>query len=145
MEAIKLLNYIITILFFVCYAYQFFYIGVPLLRKPRPHRPSVPHRFAVLISARNEEAVIGNLIASIQAQTYDASLVDIFVVADNCTDKTADVAAAAGAKVWKRFDLERVGKAMPSPIFSTTLTAGVMMASLSLTRIMYWMNTILRK
>ena len=110
MEAIKFLNYIITILFFVCYAYQFFYIGVPLLRKPRPHRPAVLHRFAVLISARNEEAVIGNLLASIHAQTYDASLVDVYVVADNCTDRTADVAAAAGAKVLKRFNLERVGK-----------------------------------
>ena len=100
MTAIKTLNAVITALFFLCYAYQFCYILVPLLLGPRPHRaPARLHRFAVLISARNEEAVIGNLIASLRHQSYDASLVDIFVVADNCTDRTAAVAAAVPATV----------------------------------------------
>ena len=111
MTAIKTLNAVITALFFLCYAYQFCYILVPLLLGPRPHRaPARLHRFAVLISARNEEAVIGNLIASLRHQSYDASLVDIFVVADNCTDRTAAVAAEAGATVLERFDKVLVGK-----------------------------------
>ena len=38
------------------------------------------------------------------------SLYDIFVVADNCTDKTAEVASAAGANVHERFNKEEVGK-----------------------------------
>ena len=45
------------------------------------------HRYAVLISARNEEAVIGQLLESIKRQSYDGGLVTTFVVADNCTDE----------------------------------------------------------
>lgn len=110
MEAIKLINAVITVLFFLCYAYQFAYLPVPFLRKQRLHSKIRMHRYAVLISARNEAAVIGNLIASIRAQTYDASLVEIFVVADNCTDQTAQIAREAGAHVLERFDLQHIGK-----------------------------------
>lgn len=62
------------------------------------------HKYAILIAARNEEAVIGNLIASIQAQDYPKELVDVFVVADNCTDGTAAVATKAGAICYERKD-----------------------------------------
>lgn len=64
------------------------------------------HKYAVLIAARNEEAVIGNLIESIRLQDYPAELVKIFVVADNCTDNTAEIAEKAGAVCYKRFDNE---------------------------------------
>ena len=62
------------------------------------------HTYAIMIAARNEEAVIGNLIDSIKGQDYDMSLVKIFVVADNCTDKTAHIAKLKGATVYERFD-----------------------------------------
>jgi len=68
------------------------------------------HRYAVVISARNESCVIGNLIESVKNQTYPGELVDIFVIADNCTDNTAAVARAAGATVFERTNLELVGK-----------------------------------
>lgn len=61
-------------------------------RKPLPE--GVPHRFAVLIAARNEAAVIGNLIDSLKQQNYPAELIDIYVVAGNCTDCTAEIAHA---------------------------------------------------
>lgn len=70
----------------------------------------IRHRYGVLIAARNEEAVIANLIGSIKAQTYDENLVDIFVVADNCTDQTATIARDAGATVYERFNKVQVGK-----------------------------------
>ena len=110
METIKIVNAVLTALFFLCYAYQFFYVPVALPRQRRRDTPPSGRRYAVLISARNEEQVIGNLLASLRSQTYDPSLVEIFVVADNCTDGTARVAAAAGAHVFERFDLSRVGK-----------------------------------
>lgn len=110
MEYLKTASSILTILFFVCYAYQFVYMAVSLVSKPRPHRADKPHRFAVLICARNEERVIGTLIRSLTEQTYPSELVDIFVMADNCTDRTAEVAATAGARVWRRRDSVRVGK-----------------------------------
>jgi cellulose synthase/poly-beta-1,6-N-acetylglucosamine synthase-like glycosyltransferase len=68
------------------------------------------HHLAVLICARNESAVIGDLIDSLHAQTYPAQYVHIFVMADNCTDDTAAVAASHGARVYVRHNTELVGK-----------------------------------
>lgn len=68
------------------------------------------HKFAAIIAARNEETVIGSLIESIQLQNYPRELIDIIVVADNCTDSTAEVAEKAGAIVYKRFNKVEIGK-----------------------------------
>ena len=69
-----------------------------------------PHRFGVVIAARNESMVIGNLLRSIKNQTYPAELIDIFVVADNCTDNTAEIAQQEGAVVYQRVNRQQVGK-----------------------------------
>jgi len=69
-----------------------------------------PHRFAVLIFARNEERVIGQLLASLAAQDYPAEAFDVFVTADNCTDATAAVARKAGAITVERSDPGPRGK-----------------------------------
>ena len=55
------------------------------------------HKYAILIPARNEETVIGNLINSIKKQDYPQDLITISVVADNCTDNTAQIAREKGA------------------------------------------------
>lgn len=110
MKTIIYLNWVISIVFTLCYAYQFFYIFVGLLKKPKSYSALANHRYAVVISARNERSVIGQLIQSIKAQNYPADLVDVFVVADNCTDDTAQVARDAGALVYERFNTEQVGK-----------------------------------
>ena len=68
------------------------------------------HKFALIISAHNEEAVIGNMVESLNALDYDDDSYDIFVIADNCTDKTAQRAAEAGAIVYERADKEKRGK-----------------------------------
>lgn len=62
------------------------------------------HKYAVLVAARNEDNVIGQLVESIRAQDYPSELVTIFVVADNCTDNTAGVARDYGAICYERFD-----------------------------------------
>jgi cellulose synthase/poly-beta-1,6-N-acetylglucosamine synthase-like glycosyltransferase len=67
-------------------------------------------RFAIVVPAHNEERVIEMLIRSCRAIDYPAELVDIYVVADNCTDATAEVAAAAGASVIRRENREERGK-----------------------------------
>ena len=110
MDTIKTINYIIGMIFLVCYSYQFFYILIPFLFRARHRKPASAHNYAVLISARNEEKVISQLISSIRKQNYDQSLITVFVVADNCTDATARTARAAGAVVYERFDAQRVGK-----------------------------------
>ena len=111
METLANINFGLGILLFICYGYQIFYVFVPFFRKHRRHKiPIKRNRLAVLISARNEEAVIGNLLESINDQDYDKSYVKVFVVADNCTDKTASISRDRGAFVYERFDTERIGK-----------------------------------
>lgn len=92
------------------YFYQFYYVIVGLTKKSNMLIAHKDHKYAVVIAARNESAVIGQLINSIKKQKYPSSLVDIYVVADNCTDTTAEVAEKAGATVFKRFNTQLVGK-----------------------------------
>jgi len=65
------------------------------------------HKYAIVIAARNEEKVIGNLLDSIKNQDYPSEYIDVFVVADNCTDKTAEIVREKGAVCYERFDSER--------------------------------------
>lgn len=110
MKAIIFFNCVISVIFTLCYAYQFFYIFVGLLKKPKKFSAKKQHRFAVVVSARNESSVIGNLISSIRNQNYPQEFLDIFIIADNCTDNTAEIARSAGAIVYERFNKEQVGK-----------------------------------
>ena len=81
-------------------------VGFFFTKKFEPAKKN--HKYAILIPARNEEAVIGNLIKSIDRQDYPSDLLTVFVVADNCTDNTAKVAREHGAICYERFnDLER--------------------------------------
>ena len=106
-------NLLIFALFTVFYAYQLFYVVAALWhdrkRIPTPAAKKL-HKFAAVISARNESAVIGELVHSIKKQNYPAELLDVFVIADNCTDNTAAVAERAGAIVFERFNRQQVGK-----------------------------------
>lgn len=111
METIAKINLFLSIMFTLCYLYQAVYIFVPMIKKNKPSQhPVVMHRFGVLISARNEESVIGHLVTNIREQNYPSELVTIFVVADNCSDDTAKVARNAGAVVYERFNNQQVGK-----------------------------------
>ena len=94
----------------LCYVYQIIYLFLPLFRKKPAAQGSGLQRYAILIAARNEEAVLPHLLSSIQAQDYPAERIRVFVVADNCTDKTAQVARQGGAVVFSRFSTHRVGK-----------------------------------
>ena len=107
---VDIFNFCVFITFTICYTYQLYYVLVVLSRKPKQLVAKKNHRYAVVVSARNESAVIGDLIHSIKVQNYPTELIDVFVIADNCTDKTADVAREAGAIVFKRFNTEQVGK-----------------------------------
>ena len=103
-------NQIIGILFLICYSYQLLYVPVALWRRHKVVRSAPLRRYAVLISARNEEAVITHLIDSIRQQDYSQENLDVYVVADNCTDNTAGAAREAGAIVYRRSDRVHVGK-----------------------------------
>lgn len=69
-------------------------------------------RFAVIIPAHNEGHVIGQLLKSIACQQYPKDRLDVFVVADGCTDNTAQIAACFGAKVLIKSDNQSKAKAV---------------------------------
>ena len=67
-------------------------------------------RFAVLVPAHDEEVLISRTVSNLLAQDYPGGRFDVHVVADNCTDRTAELARAAGAQVHERHDLSARGK-----------------------------------
>ncbi len=78
------------------------YLATALMSWRRPVdygcRPAAT-RFGVLIAARNEEAVIGELVQSLKNQLYPSQLYDIWVIPNNCTDQTGQAALQSGARV----------------------------------------------
>lgn len=102
MEALSAINFLLAALFAACYCYQAVFLGARLLRKRRTFTARKLCRYAVLIAARNESAVIAQLLESIRQQDYPQDLLDIYVVADNCTDGTASIAREHGARVFER-------------------------------------------
>ena len=72
--------------------------------KDKPLVEDKEHRFMMIIPAHNEEKVIKELVESLQNLDYNKKLYDIYVIADNCTDNTAQIAKEAGAIVYERFD-----------------------------------------
>lgn len=114
MKTINTINSILYIALTVLYFYQFIYIVIALIgdkkKKLDTYEAKKLHKFAFIIAARNEQAVIGNLINSIKQQNYPAELIDVIVVADNCTDDTAQIAREHGAICYERFNNMLVGK-----------------------------------
>ena len=96
------------VLVYILTAYWCYQTGISLCSliklKDKPYLTNKNHKFMAIIPAHNEERVVANLIESLKNQTYDKNLYDIYVIADNCTDNTANVARRAGAIVLERFD-----------------------------------------
>jgi hypothetical protein len=86
-------------------AYLLLLLWAAAKARPRPARAPRGVRLAVVVPAHDEEAGIETTVVSLRA----AGATPI-VVADNCSDATADRARGAGATVWERRDEERRGK-----------------------------------
>ncbi len=102
---IKIINYIWLIISIIYATRAVFAVGGAFTTRKFKKAQKL-HKYAILVAARNEESVIGNLIESIRQQDYPEELIDIFVVADNCTDSTAQIARDLGAICYERFDQE---------------------------------------
>jgi hypothetical protein len=70
-------------------------------RRPPAAHPPGRLRFAVVIPAHDEEASLGETLASLTMLDYPRALVETVVIAHNCTDGTAQLAAEAAATVWE--------------------------------------------
>ena len=105
MEYLYILKQVLVYILTAYWCYQTAISLCSLIKlKDKPYLTNKKHKFMAIIPAHNEERVVSNLIESLKNQTYDKDLYDIYVIADNCTDNTANVARRAGAIVLERFD-----------------------------------------
>ena len=109
-QIMGIINLCLGAIFTICYFYQFIYIFIAYLGKKKVFADAAPKKLAILIAARNESQVIHNLINSLNAQDYPKDSYKIFLVADNCTDNTAEIARAHGAVVYERQNQVEKGK-----------------------------------
>ena len=111
MKYIYILQQAIAWIIVIYWLYQLIISACSLIKfKEKPLIKDKKHKFMMILPAHNESAVIGALIESLQKLDYPKELYDIYVIADNCTDNTAQIARDAGAIVLERFDEEKKTK-----------------------------------
>ena len=104
MNYVEIVNLIFTVLFtllsLVMAHFVIFAVVGTFARKTYPKTDKIDH-YGLIIPARNEEKVVAGLIESIQKSRYPQDKLHIFVIAHNCTDRTAEVARRHGATVYE--------------------------------------------
>ncbi|HBC96689.1 MAG TPA: glycosyl transferase family 2 [Clostridium sp.] len=108
-----IIRYTSCILTYTVYIITIYYLCVSffgIVRKKSSGEVEPKRSFALIIAAHNEEIVIEDIIESLKDLDYPKKLYDIFVIADNCTDKTALKARKKGAFVYERNSVGRRGK-----------------------------------
>lgn len=100
-----MLNVVLQIIsiFFGIYSLYYVFTGLFAFRKPKERilKTNKEHKFQIIIAARNEEMVIGNLIDSLKKQNYDKEKYEINVIVNNSTDNTYEVSKKHGANTIK--------------------------------------------
>ena len=105
MDYLGILQMALVWIITIFWLYQILISATALIKlKDKPLIKNKNHKFMAIIPAHNEAGVVANLIESLKNQDYDKNLLDIYVIADNCTDNTAQIAREAGAIVYERFD-----------------------------------------
>jgi glycosyltransferase involved in cell wall biosynthesis len=107
-EIVLLLPFAILLLPVLVYATEVFSACLFFRSKKHSSPNNVRPSLAVLIPAHNEATGIGKTLFSVKPQLQPGDM--LLVVADNCTDTTAQEAQAAGATVLSRENKEERGK-----------------------------------
>jgi cellulose synthase/poly-beta-1,6-N-acetylglucosamine synthase-like glycosyltransferase len=98
LQLIYYLFFSITLFYGFYYLFTGFYgFFKPKKFRIKPTRPK--YKFAIIVAARNEEAVIGSLVTSLLNSNYPDDLYEVYVAVNNTTDHTAENAKKAGAKI----------------------------------------------
>lgn len=120
MSCAWLMSFVFTLYFFYYAVY-----AVLSLRRGRPQRRCEPQtRFALVIAARNEECVIGQLVESLRQQDYPDELYEIIVAPNNCTDDTrGSCPPAAPESSIAAFRVRSKGEVL-TQVFDTLLEEG---------------------
>ena len=106
---LEVLLFVACVPVLACCGYLF---GLTLLSaRPGARSDILPTtRFVAVIPAHDERLNVGSTVESLLAANYPEHLRRVLVVADNCTDDTADRAREAGAEVLVRDDASKRGK-----------------------------------
>lgn len=80
------------------------------IKRPEPKVSDKVNRFAILVPAHNEELLIASFCESIENIDYPIDHREVFIIADNCSDKTAEICSSYPVTVLSRFDDTDKGK-----------------------------------
>lgn len=100
----------ITVFVMGCYFFSISIFGWIKRKEENAFNYPPKKKFALVIAAHNEELVIAHIIDSLFRQNYPKELYNVFVIADNCTDRTAEIAKKHGANVFIRENQKQKGK-----------------------------------
>ncbi len=98
----NLLKILVIIINFISISYMLYYVIIAVFAFKKEKiklRNNIKKKFAVVIPARNEEIVIGNLIQSLNNQNYPKGKYDVFVLPNNCEDNTEEVAKSYNVQI----------------------------------------------
>ncbi len=98
---VNFIFFIIFTVFSLMMIHFIFFSIVGLFTYKKYPKAKVQHKYGLIIPARNEEKVVGNLIKSIQKNKYPQDKLQIFLIAHNCTDRTAEIGRELGATVYE--------------------------------------------
>jgi len=90
--------------------YQLFMTFFGWYRNKRKAQFEPQKSFAILVAAHNEEQVVGALLENLKKLDYPKELYDVFVICDNCTDKTAEISRSHGVYAYERHNKNLRGK-----------------------------------
>lgn len=99
---------IFSILEILLSLYMVYFVAIAIgafFKKRKINESDIKKKFAILVPARNEERVIRNLLVSLKNQNYDDKKYDIFVLPNNCTDRTEEMCEIEDVNIIK-FDEE---------------------------------------
>jgi len=111
MVIVEIIQYILALIFGLILAYQLLLSLIALTGKRildfATHRK---RKFAIVLHTHNKEKAISGSLYSMSGFVYPKNMYDLIVVADNCTDNSAQVARSLGAIVLERTDTKKRGK-----------------------------------
>lgn len=109
---ISTINWVLTLWLMAIIVYQLYISVFGFKRVSRDYQDHDPKlKYLVLVPAHNEAAVIAGIVENLQSMDYPKELYDFYILADNCDDRTAEVARAMGAKV---LETRKEGPDMPT-------------------------------
>ena len=104
-NVLDIINMVILMIIGIPFFLQLIYMLLYFLPKKTFKKTEKKNKICVVIPAHNEEDVIYDTVKDLFInQDYPHNLFDVYVIADNCTDKTAELAKKAGAIVFTHID-----------------------------------------